>query len=364
VPFGAFLSGGIDSSAVVGLMSRISNERIDTFNVSFDESEFSEARYARLISGKFNTRHHEIRLKPADFLSQLPEALHALDHPSGDGPNTYVVSKATKREGITMALSGIGGDELFAGYEVFKRMTKLQKQGWMNVLPVWLRRATALALRAKKTVRAQKAADLLSEKDLSFVNAYKYSRAVFSSGMFSTLKSGADPFAHLKTIIEEVPQDEGYLLSAVSLAEMNTYLQNVLLRDTDQMSMAVALEVREPFLDHQLVEFVLGVPDRYKFPSTPKKLLTDSLGDLLPPEIMNRPKMGFTLPWKEWLKNDLRDFCGTHIAGFAERGICDRNAILNLWNRFLSGDPLVTWSRVWHIVVLNHWIDLNKVQTS
>jgi asparagine synthase (glutamine-hydrolysing) len=361
VPFGAFLSGGIDSSAVVGLMTTLSAEPVSTFNVNFDESNFSEARYARLISKKFNTRHHEINLTPGDFLKQLPEALDALDHPSGDGPNTYVVSKATKKAGITMALSGIGGDELFAGYDVFRRTAKLQRQAWVNFFPAWIRKAGSGAMRLKSSVSAHKAADLLAEDKIDFVSAYKYSRTVFSRSVYDKLNVGNDPFKFIEPIIKSVPQDEGYLLSAVSLAEMSTYLQNVLLRDTDQMSMAVALEVREPFLDHQLVEFVLGVPDKFKFPLTPKKLLTDSLGDLLPSEIVNRPKMGFTLPWKDWMKNDMRGFCESHIKGFAARGICDGEKINELWQRFIGGDPLVTWSRVWHIIVLNHWIEKNQL---
>ena len=135
VPFGAFLSGGIDSSAIVGLMSKVSSGKVQTFNVSFDEGEFSEAKYAKQIAEKFNTEHHEIKLTPSDFLKQLPEALNALDHPSGDGANSYIVSKATKKAGITMALSGLGGDELFAGYDIFKRYYELEKKGWLNLIP-------------------------------------------------------------------------------------------------------------------------------------------------------------------------------------------------------------------------------------
>lgn len=139
VPFGAFLSGGIDSSAIVGLMSKVSSEKVRTFNVSFDESEFSEAVYARKIASKFNTEHHEIKLTPNDFLKQLPEALAAIDHPSGDGPNSYIVSKATRNAGITMALSGLGGDELFAGYDIFKRFYDLEKKAWLNIVPGFIR---------------------------------------------------------------------------------------------------------------------------------------------------------------------------------------------------------------------------------
>src|SRR5205823_8948136 len=112
VPFGAFLSGGIDSSAVVGLMSQVQEQPVKTFTIVFDEEEFSEAKYARVIAKKFKTDHHEFHLSPKDFLNDLPLALNALDHPSGDGPNSFIVSRITRENGITMALSGLGGDEL------------------------------------------------------------------------------------------------------------------------------------------------------------------------------------------------------------------------------------------------------------
>ncbi len=364
VPFGAFLSGGIDSSAVVALMSKVSTEPVRTFNVAFDEGEFSESKYARVIAAKYRTQHEEIKLRPSDFLSQLPQALASLDHPSGDGPNTYIVSKATRQAGITMALSGIGGDELFAGYDVFKRMHDLQAKSWINAVPQVLRKAAGSFAGRKNTVAAKKMAELLSEKKITFTEAYKYSRTVFTKKELWSMMPAADPFAQIKKLTEAVPQNQNYLLTAVSLSEIQTYLQNVLLRDTDQMSMAVALEVREPFLDHQLVEFVLSVPDEYKFPHTPKKLLTDTLGDLLPAEVVNRPKMGFTLPWQHWLKNDLRTFCESQIHGFESKNLCLENSASRLWQRFLKGDPLVTWSRIWHIIVLNHWLDQNKIMIS
>ena len=172
VPFGAFLSGGIDSSCIVGLMSELSSSRVNTFNVSFDEDEYSESGYAKQIAQKFNTVHHEIRLQPNDFLNQLPAALKAMDHPSGDGPNTYVVSGATKAQGITMALSGIGGDEVFAGYDVFKRMKSLEKKAWLNVFPLFLRKTGSGALRMQKaSVGNYKMAELLEKEKIDFSHA-------------------------------------------------------------------------------------------------------------------------------------------------------------------------------------------------
>lgn len=364
VPFGAFLSGGIDSSAIVGLMSKVSSEKIQTFNISFDESEFSESKYARLIANKFNTTHHEIKLSPEDFLKQLPEALSAIDHPSGDGPNTFIVSKATKQAGVTMALSGIGGDELFAGYDVFKRMADLQKKSWLNALPQLVRKTGAeIIRRRKKSVSGNKIAELLSQPSINFNSAYPLNRSVFTQKELSALLKNVNALDQINQIVANVPQIKDHLLSAVSICEISTYLQNTLLRDTDQMSMAVALEVREPFLDYKLIEFVLSVSDEFKFPHTPKKLLIDSLGDILPSEIVNRPKMGFTLPWKDWMKNELKSFCEKNILELSGRDFCYSIEIKKLWEKFLHNDPTVTWSRIWHLVVLNNWLSENKINS-
>lgn len=364
VPFGAFLSGGVDSSAVVGLMSKVSSEKVRTFNVSFDEGEFSEAKYAKQIAEKFNTEHHEIKLTPNDFLKQLPEALNAIDHPSGDGPNSYIVSKATKQAGITMALSGLGGDELFAGYDIFKRFYELEKKAWLNIVPGFGRSFGGKIIAAKKkSVQGDKTAEILALDRLDGFNAYPINRKLFNQKDYSSLlkeKYNSDNF--IKNVIKKSTTDKEHILSRVSLFEMQTYMQNVLLRDADQMSMAVALEVRVPFLDYKLVEFALSVKDEYKYPHTQKKLLVDSLGDLLPDNIVNRPKMGFVLPWKDWIKEDLRDFCEENIVQFSKRSFVNREAILLIWNRFLNNDPKITWSRVWHLVVLNNWINTHQIE--
>jgi asparagine synthase (glutamine-hydrolysing) len=151
-------------------------------------------------------------------------------------------------------------------------------------------------------------------------------------------------------------------LGQVSLGELGTYLQNVLLRDTDQMSMAHALEVRVPFLDHELVEFALGVSDRDKYPHGPKKLLVDALGDLLPREIVDRPKMGFTLPWELWMRGELCSFCEDRIARLGRRPVFRPGAVEALWKRFLNRDPRVNWSRLWSLVVLEDWLERHGME--
>ncbi len=362
VPLGAFLSGGIDSSIVVGLMAKVSSEKINTFNVSFDESEFSESVYAKKIAEKFNTNHHEIKLSPEHFLNELEPALNAMDHPSGDGPNTYIVSKATKNAGITVALSGIGGDELFAGYANFKRLHSLQNKWLLKATPGFILKSGGFVLKqTKKTIGNYKIAEVLSQDKFDLKEIYPLSRSVFTKKELKKIINSGKASNQIKELINDIKFNSNKTLSAITCMEIKSYLLNVLLRDTDQMSMAVALEVREPFLDYKLIEFVLGVNDEFKMPVSPKKLLTDSIGNLIPKDIINRPKMGFTLPWQHWLKNELKDFCNKNISGLENKKILTPGAATDLWKRFLNNDSLITWSRVWHLIVLNHWLETNKI---
>jgi asparagine synthase (glutamine-hydrolysing) len=366
VPFGAFLSGGIDSSVIVGLMSEVASSPVNTFSVTFDDSEFSESIYANQIAKKFKTIHHEIKLKPEDFLNELPNALDAMDHPSGDGPNTYVVSKATKIAGVTMALSGLGGDELFCGYDIFKRTAELEGKKWLNLIPRGIRSAVGDSIKKKNPgIAGEKKAAILSMDKINFASFYPVYRKVLLEDQIKKIRCHKNEFpnavSEIVTEIEKKFSAENYLMSRVSISEITTYMQNVLLRDTDQMSMAHALEVRVPFLDYKLVEYVLNLPDEMKFPISPKKLLVDAVSDLLPSEIVNRPKMGFTFPWKNWMKNELKIFCETRLQNLGKREPFDANGLQELWTKFLNDDPLVTWSRIWPLVVLSHWLDKNDI---
>ena len=372
VPFGAFLSGGIDSSAIVGLMSKVSTEKIKTFTITFDESEYSEAKFAKLIAKKFNTEHHEVTLKPNDFLEQLPFALKAMDHPSGDGPNTFIVSKATKAAGITMALSGLGGDELFAGYDIFKRTLALNNKKWLNNIPFFIRQLVGTSMQSlKPSIATDKIAALLKLRDIDFNTFYPLSRQLLMDDQLLSIVNikqlPANSITQLltsrsTTLNNHLSTLSNYEITITSIAEITTYMQNVLLRDTDQMSMAHALELRVPFLDHQLVEYVLGIPDKYKSILSPKKLLVDSLGDLLPSEIVNRPKMGFTFPWKNWMQNELKLFCEQKIIALSKRPYFNEQGILNLWNQFLKNDVRINWARIWMLVVLENWMYENGVE--
>lgn len=367
VPYGAFLSGGIDSSAVVGALAETTQGKLHTFTVTFDEAEFSEARFAALIAKKFGTRHQEIRLKPEAMLKWLPEALAAMDHPSADGPNTWVVAKMAKEAGVSMVLSGLGGDEVFAGYELFKRSLTLVQQNKFTAIPRPLRALLgAMVKRTKQGAVGWKAAALLALPKWDVAHTYPLARLACSNRELRTLLAFAPaPNAVAAAVRELLHGPDGKrlpTLSQVTAAEFLTYLPDTLLRDTDQMAMAHALEIRSPFLDHRLVEYVLGVPDEMKYPHTPKQLLTDALGTMLPAEISQRKKMGFTLPWEHWMRNELKAFCARNIHSLGDRPVFRPGAVVGLWQRFLRNDRSVTWYRIWTLVALEDWIERNGIE--
>lgn len=365
---GAFLSGGIDSSLLVGIIKERLGRSIDTFNVSFDESEFSEAQYARMVAKKFQSNHHEIQLKPEDFLQALPMALQSMDHPSGDGPNSWIVSKECKAQGITVALSGLGGDELFAGYDVFKRIPKISEYSWLLSFPKPLRQLVAKSIAmARPGMSAQKLKSVITSDYFDLAHLYPLMREVLIESQRKRLlkNNKLAPNAVFNTVkaleqfqaFEELPT-----LSRISVVEMQTYMQNVLLRDTDQMSMAHALEVRVPFLDHELVEYVTRVSDPIKYPHTPKQLLISSFSGLLPAEVIDRPKMGFVLPWEQWMRGSLEPLCQSSLELLVDTGLVQSDATMHLWKQFKAGDPMVSWSRIWPMVVLAQWIKNNNIE--
>ena len=364
VPFGAFLSGGIDSSAVVALMSEVSTHPVSTFAITFKEKEFDEREHSRKIAQMYGTDHHEIELSADHFLKMIPEALSAMDHPSGDGPNTYVVSKATRAAGIKMALSGLGGDELFAGYDVFKRIKNIGAKPWLNLVPRWMRSVGGSAFhRMKPGPAGEKIRELLALQRIDAASAYGLTRKLLPNDLaHSILGSTALNLDNYQSIIHSAFSANHPTLSCISLAEMTTYMQNILLRDADQMSMAHALEIRVPFLDHRLIERVLRIPDHWKYPNTPKQLLTDALGDRIPDSIIHRPKMGFTFPWNQWMRGELKSFCEEQLHHLKRCDAIQHEVILELWQRFLEGDKSITWSRIWPMVVLGHWMNQHRIE--
>ncbi|MFN7116765.1 MAG: asparagine synthase (glutamine-hydrolyzing) [Saprospiraceae bacterium] len=360
VPLGAFLSGGIDSSGVVAAMAAHSAEPIHTFSVTFKEQDFDESSYAELVAKKFNTRHSTLLLSPSVLLEKFPKIISAFDSPSADGINTYLISEAVKQNGITVALSGIGGDELFAGYTPFKHWYYIYK------MPSWaLRSASMLKVffsgNSHRSTAKQKW--LLTNLDGSIPDIYPIFRALFLPEQVRQLLKNREVLqdshkAYLKSELNQIEQFP--LLSQYSIAELTGYTANVLLRDTDQMSMAHALEVREPFFDYELLEYVLQIPDAYKFPKYPKSLFVEALGSLLPTEIVHRPKKGFSFPWNEWMKKELRGFFEARLRGLETRGIFDAATLVKMREDFFSNKGTVIPAQIMALAVLEEWLRNNE----
>jgi asparagine synthase (glutamine-hydrolysing) len=283
-----------------------------------------------------------------------------MDTPSGDGINTYVVSKAIRQSGLTVALSGVGGDELFAGYPFFRQYLQLRKFKKVWGVGGLARQLAAAAYSFKGSNKAGRIQQLLRAPSCSIASFYPEFRRILSPSLLSKLThlSGTTALEQnlqgLNGSFEKFPD-----LSQVSIAEYLGYTQHTLLKDTDQMSMAVSLEVREPFFDHDLVTYVLGIPDELKFPHTPKSLLVDSLQGLLPPEIVHRRKQGFLFPWAVWMKGELHDFCDQRLQRMAQRDFIQGKPLLDYWARFKKGDPQVRWMELWLFVVLEYWMEKN-----
>ncbi len=354
VPFGAFLSGGIDSSSIVAIMSEVMAVRPSTFSVVFDEADYSEQAYSDMIAKKYNTDHHQVFLKAENFLELVPDALDAFDHPSGDGPNTYVVSQACKNSGLTVALSGLGGDELFAGYPFFKQILQIKQSRLRKALPsTWRTVLVNILSMYMKGARGEKLKELMSIGNYT-ADLHAIFRKVWTDDMLRHLDM--DPAE-----VGNITSEKLGTIGTISQRDITTYMQNVLLRDADQMSMAHALEIRVPFLDYRLVEYVMSLPDDVKYPHTPKKLLVDAMGDLLPAELVNRKKMGFVLPWEHWMKYELKAKCETGLGYLKSVGVMDEGHIDEAWSAFLKGSTKYTWSRLWHLVVLGYWMEKNGI---
>jgi asparagine synthase (glutamine-hydrolysing) len=363
VPVAAFLSGGIDSSAVVGLMVESGYSSPKTFSVSFDESEFDESIYAETVAKKFNTDHNVIRLKPEIMLEELTHALDAMDIPTGDGINNYVVSKAVHQRGIRVALSGVGGDELFGGYPIFLNYLRLRQKNWIWNTPRFLRQIAGLFIGSgSKKDRIRQMVGLSSS---GIENMYPVFRQILSPAILQkiTRLSVSKEYGLSHQLYSK--RKELSLLpffSQVTAAEFLGYTQNTLLKDADQMSMAHSLEIREPFFDQDLVEFMMSVPDKYKFPVYPKSLLVESLKPLLPDSIVFRKKQGFVLPWEHWLRNELRSFCELRIKKMSQRDFINEKKLWSFWQSFLKGDEKIRWLELWLFVVLEYWMEKNGIE--
>lgn len=368
VPLGAFLSGGLDSSAVVALMRQATNGTLRTCAMIFEEAEYSEAPYARAVAEQVGAEHFERVVTAGEVTGEMPRILRSLDQPSTDGVNSYFVSQTARQAGLTVALSGLGGDELFGGYPTFsaaprlyQQMRRLQKIPAATTLT-----RTALGF-APHPARYAKIQDALGSP-ASPASAYLAYRGVFAPSQARALVTpevwnasrAFDPVSYISARADgdgKYSSDESRF-AWTSRAELATYTLNQLLRDTDVMSMAHSLEVRVPFLDHQLVESIVSLPEQTKQNGgAPKPLLQKALGDALPAVVRERRvKQGFTFPFERWLRGDLKKYLSRYAPGAG--GFLVPQAVTRVMNSFERGD--MHWSRAWSVLILNAWLQENQ----
>ena len=367
VPYGIFLSGGIDSSILVAAASKVSTQKVNTFSIVFKEKGFDERKFSRQIASKYKTNHLELELNPEEILQQIEEPFKFMDHPSVDGINTFFISKQVHNQGFKMALSGAGSDELFAGYPVFKEVFELENKKWLYSFPPQLRNIFGKLLQLRnKSLKSHKIAEILNLKLLELPYFYPIFRKIFANNTIyklcdiKNISTENYPFNWAFNNLDTNNIGANYsLISKISALEIETYLQNVLLRDADQMGMANSLEIRVPFLDHNLVEYVLSLPNELKYPIYPKKLLIDSTKGWIPDEIIHRKKMGFVLPWEKWMKNELSSFCEESLLNLEDFSIFNMSQVNLLWKDFVKGNPYINWLQIWSLVVLGKWTAIN-----
>jgi asparagine synthase (glutamine-hydrolysing) len=365
VPVGIFLSGGIDSSALTAILSR-SGIQPSTFSIVFRESEYSEAEYSRAIAQLFRTDHHEITVSHSDLFQAIGPALRAMDLPTIDGINTFFVSREARAAGVKVALSGLGGDEVFAGYSSFRTVPRMER--FARRLPVSVRSplARVFAAVAPATDRNRKLT-ALAETGQDSIHPYFLSRTLFTpERQCKLLPARSDDTESRECAESSLASRFGRThgldpVNRVSYLESRCYMLNTLLRDSDSMSMAHGLEVRVPLIDHQLAKRILALPGSWKLhPLTPKPLLVRSLRGALPDRLVNRPKRGFTLPFEQWLRADLRPVVEQSLRKIQDSALgalVSAPACLEIWSDFLAGRT--SWSRPWSLYVLQSWCELH-----
>jgi asparagine synthase (glutamine-hydrolysing) len=373
VPLGVFLSGGVDSSAVANLAQKAKRGPIHTFTLAFEEPEYNEGPLAQRIAEAIGTHHREVVLTEQQVVSQLDKALESLDQPTFDGLNSYYMSHAVRQAGFTVALVGTGGDELFGGYTSFRDLPRLrrwsQRLRWVprGALQAGARLVTSALQRSNGAIPPQtrwaKLPDMVRCGD-DLIGLYQFAYALFLPDFQGALIRADGhgglvdglPVA-LRTRLEQETRARSPL-SAISVLEQRLFLGERLLRDNDAASMAASIEQRLPLVDQVLFETVSRMPDGARYQPVLQKAALRRIGLRgLDPNLFDRPKSGFVLPFDRWIRRGLskvidqtlRDPAAVSAAGL------EPAAVRQLWQAFLDGAPGLYWSRVWAVYVLVRW---------
>ena len=361
VPLGAFLSGGTDSSTIVALMARASSGPVKTFSIGFTRDDFNESKYARIVAQKFGTEHHEMILEP-DVVQTVEHLTSTLEEPFGDSSMlpTYYVSQMARKH-VTVALSGDGGDEVFAGYDryrihsdrrIFERVPESARRFFRDRLFQLLPR----------TMKGRKFSYNVSlpwreryVDGLSFVPAFERDTPLLSDDFREILLRSDDPQNVLMRYFAKAPAQDP--VSELLYVDTKTYMVGDILTKVDRMSMLNSLEVRVPILDHQFIEWVTGLPPEWKLRGRQQKYILRKLAERVgvPREALDRPKQGFALPLVHWMRNELKETLMILLEPRAlQRGYFEAAGVRKLMNDHLYGGRVFT-SRIWRLLMFELW---------
>lgn len=374
VPLGVFLSGGIDSSAVANLARQASDRPVHTFTLAFEEASHDERAHARRVAEAIGTEHREVVLSEARFVESLEAAIESLDQPTFDGLNSYFISKAVREAGLTVAVAGTGGDELFGGYSSFRYVPRLARWAQRTrLLPrgakVAAARVAARAIHPRRgavapQTRWAKLPEMVRAGD-GLTDLYQLAYALFLPDFQRELLDGTLERGGVRWGLSPAMRDRLTAethgrspLATISILEQRLFLGERLLRDTDAASMAVSLETRLPLVDAPFVERVSALPDPKRYAPLGRKQALRTIGLAgLDPALFERPKSGFVLPLDHWVRRRLGGAMDAvmrdeHLAAAA--GL-DGGAVARLWSAYRAGAPGMYWSRVWGVYVLIRW---------
>jgi len=367
VPLGMFLSGGIDSSAIAAVMSTLVDDPIKTFSVAFAEREANELEYARLVSRAFKTDHHEVVISPEQFFDALPELIWHEDEPLAHPSSValYFVSELASRH-VKVVLTGEGSDELMAGYARYRKtiLNLALGERYHRIVPSSIRdlvRGQIAGIKGSKLRAKLRRTFLNLSPDIESI--YFDNFAVFPRADQEQLLTretidrigGIDPYAGVRRVLSDT--DAKSLLDRLLYADIKTYLHELLMKQ-DQMSMAASVESRVPFLDHKLVEFTSGLPERLKLHRwTTKYVLRQSMKGVLPEQIITRPKMGFPVPIGTWFRGAYAHVLDDYVLSSRamDRGIFNPQFVRTLVNQHQREEANHS-ERLWSLVNLEMWL--------
>lgn len=356
VPFGTFLSGGIDSSLVTAIAQSLSSTPVNTFSIGFKESKYNESKYAKKVAEYLSTNHHEFIVSYSDAIELLPDFISYYDEPFADssGIPTMLVSKLAK-EHVTMTLAGDGGDELFFGYGSYKWAKRLE-----NPFSRLLRKPAAGILAAMPE-RYRRASHLFKYPNYSNRRSHIFSQEQYFFTAEEIVDLMLDKNIALPTILKnDIPVDIRTLdtMEEQAIFDLKYYLKDDLLVKVDRASMRYSLETRVPLLDHNIVEFAINLSSQLKIKNNEAKyILKEILYDYVPKSYFNRPKWGFSMPINEWLKNELKFLIDEYLSEKMVNGIglVDYKKVERMKNQFLTKDNYL-YNRIWLLIVLHKWM--------